>query len=139
VFVHKEFFLSLVLGTSLAWTAAAQDAKTVLNNAAKAMGVDDVASVQYSGSGVTYAFGQAFSPISPWPKFNLKSFTRVDDYNAGASRQTVVRKQAENPSRGGGLQPVIGEQTLSQVIGLSSRGRTKWKSGYRPLAFSKLP
>ena len=112
MFVHKKSFLSVVLGT-MAWTVAAQDAKTILNNAAKAMGVEDVASVQYSGVGVTYAFGQAFSPNSPWPKFNLKSFTRVDDYNAGASRQTVVRTQAENPPRGGGLQPVIGEQTLS--------------------------
>jgi hypothetical protein len=137
VFVHKKSFLSVVLGTSVAWTAAAQDAKTILNNAAKAMGVDDVASVQYSGGGVMYAFGQAFSPNSPWPKFNLKSFTRVDDYNAGASRQTVVRTQAENPPRGGGLQPVIGEQTLSQVIGYKQPWADQMEIWISPVGFLK--
>jgi len=105
------------LGTGIPGIAAAQDAKTVLTNAAKAMGIVDVVSVQYSGSGFTYAFSQPFGPNAPWPKFNVKSFNRVDDYNAGASRQTIIRAQAENPPRGGGQQPVVGEQTLTQVIG----------------------
>jgi glyoxylase-like metal-dependent hydrolase (beta-lactamase superfamily II) len=56
----------------------------------------------------------------PWPKFNAKSFTKGINYELGASTQRLVRTQAENPPRGGGMQPVIGDQTQTQVIDNSS-------------------
>ena len=53
--------------TSVALTARAQDAKTVLSNASKAMGADSLKTIQYSGAGTEYALGQAFNPSSAWP------------------------------------------------------------------------
>ena len=105
--------LLALLGTT---NPSAQDAKTVLANASKAMGADGLRSVQYTGAGYDFAFGQAYSPTSPWPKFNVKSYTRSIDFERPASQATRVRTQFENPPRGGGQQPLAGEQTQNQTI-----------------------
>jgi len=103
--------LSAFLGS-----AAAQDAKTVIADASKAMGVDALNTVEYSATGFDFALGQAYSPSSPWPKFIEKTYTRAIDFRTPASKVDRIRLQGENPPRGGGQQPVIGEQPQSQTI-----------------------
>ncbi|HEX6891302.1 MAG TPA: MBL fold metallo-hydrolase [Chryseolinea sp.] len=98
----------------------AQDAQTLINNAVKSLGATDLKTLEYSGSGYSFSFGQNPNPDTPWPKFNAKSFTKGINYESGASAQKLVRTQAENPPRGGGMQPLIGEQTQNQVIDSSS-------------------
>jgi hypothetical protein len=93
-----------------------QDAKTVLEGVAKAMGATDLKTIQYSGSGSTYAVGQNPNPTAPWPRFNAKSFTRSVNYDTVSQRDEIVRTQAEQPPRGGGGQPVIGEQRQVQLV-----------------------
>jgi glyoxylase-like metal-dependent hydrolase (beta-lactamase superfamily II) len=111
----------LALGTSLSVLVAAQDVKGLLRDTARAMGAENLTSVEYSGSGFFYWFGQAASPRSPWPKFYAKSYHRIIDLSAGVSAQTVVRTQYENPPHGGGNQPVIGEETLTQIVSTHDR------------------
>jgi hypothetical protein len=53
----------------LGWSASAQDAKAVIGNASRAMGVETLKTVQYSATGMDFALGQAPNPASPWPKF----------------------------------------------------------------------
>ena len=96
----------LVLLSPLA--AAAQDAS--LDNVAKAMGAAGVKSIQYSGSGTNFQLGQNFSPDTPWPRFVVKSYTRAVNYDGASIRDELVRTQGETPPRGGGGQPVAGEQ-----------------------------
>ncbi len=88
--------------------ATAQDAS--LDNVAKAMGAAGVKSIQYSGSGVNFQIGQNYSPDVPWPRFLVKSYTRAANYDTPALRDELVRLQGEDPPRGGGGQPVSGEQ-----------------------------
>jgi glyoxylase-like metal-dependent hydrolase (beta-lactamase superfamily II) len=104
------------LAVVLVWTASAQDAKAVIGNASKAMGVDTLKTVQYSATGLDFALGQAPNPSSPWPKFINKSYTRAINFETPASRVDRVRMQGENPPRGGGQQPVVGEQPQNQTI-----------------------
>jgi glyoxylase-like metal-dependent hydrolase (beta-lactamase superfamily II) len=92
----------------------AQDAKAVLDGAAKTMG--DVKSLQYTGSGANFAFGQNVSPTAPWPRFNVKSFTRTVDYDTPAMRDDIVRTQADPTERGGGGLPLTGEQHQIQTV-----------------------
>src|SRR5215472_9522398 len=92
----------------------AQDAKAVLDGAAKTMG--DVKSLQYAGSGANFAFGQNVSPTAPWPRFNIKSFTRTVDYDTPAMRDDLVRTQADPKERGGGGLPLTGEQHQIQTV-----------------------
>ena len=81
---------------------------------AAAMGATTLKSIQYSGSGVNFAVGQSFAPGLPWPRFNVKSYTRAIDYETSSLRDELVRTQAEAPPRGGGMQPVRGEQQDSR-------------------------
>jgi len=72
----RKFASLLALVFVVPLCLAAQDAKTVLQAASKAMG--DVRSIQYSGTGHLYALGQAYSPTSAWPQNNSCNDTRSD-------------------------------------------------------------
>src|SRR6266566_5481549 len=57
--------LLATVATAVAWAVPAalgQDAKTILSNASKAMGADNLKTVQYSGTATEFAFGQAATP-----------------------------------------------------------------------------
>jgi glyoxylase-like metal-dependent hydrolase (beta-lactamase superfamily II) len=105
-----------VLLAWLASPAAAQDARTVISTASKAIGADTLKTIEYSATGFDFVLGQAYSPSSPWPRFINKSYTRAIDFQVPASRVERVRLQGENPPRGGGQQPVRGEQPQNQTI-----------------------
>ncbi|OLE78303.1 MAG: hypothetical protein AUF76_19570 [Acidobacteria bacterium 13_1_20CM_2_65_9] len=118
--MFKKCLTGLALAALLVWTASAQDAKTVIGNASKAMGVDALKTVQYSATGMDFALGQAPNPSSPWPKFINKSYTRSINFETPASRVERVRVQGENPPHGGGQQPLVGEQPQTQTIIVSA-------------------
>jgi len=109
-------YLLATLLSAFVGVSAAQDAKTVLGDASKALGADTLNTVEFSATGFDYVLGQAYNPSSPWPKFVNKTYTRVIDFRAPASKVDRIRLQGENPPRGGGQQPVIGEQPQSQTI-----------------------
>lgn len=110
-------FLIVLAGLSL--SASAQDAKSVLQSAAKAMG--DVNSIQYSGTGHLGYLGQAYSPGSPWALNNITTYTRIVDYPSRSSREqlTVVEP---TPIRKGGGGPFAGEQKQVNLVS----GRYAW-------------
>jgi len=111
---------ALVLTALLFSTAAAQDAGSVIASASKAIGVDSLKTVEYSATGSDFALGQAANASLPWPKFINKKYTRVVDFEKQASKVDRVRTQGENPPRGGGQQPVVGDQPVSQTIIVSN-------------------
>jgi glyoxylase-like metal-dependent hydrolase (beta-lactamase superfamily II) len=109
----KLIFVLIIVGL-IPQLGHAQDTKAVLEGVAKAMG--DVTSLQYMGSGSTFAVGQNPAPGTPWPRFNAKSYTRTIAYDTTSMRDEIVRTQAEPAPRGGGGQPVLGEQRQSQMV-----------------------
>jgi glyoxylase-like metal-dependent hydrolase (beta-lactamase superfamily II) len=133
----RNYFAAVILGALLSAAAVAQDAKTVIDSAAKTMGVLNLGSVRYTGSGLNFALGQAPNPSSPWPKFNVKTYERVIDFDAGATSQTMVRTQGENPPHGGGLQPIVGEQTQTQINGFAQPWASKFEAWVTPVGFLK--
>ncbi len=112
----KHCFAGFALAVITGWTLSAQDAKAVVESASKAAGVATLKTVQYSATGLDYALGQAPNPRSPWPKFINKSYTRAIDFETPASRVERIRMQGEHPPRGGGQQPIVGEQPQTQTI-----------------------
>jgi hypothetical protein len=110
----KKLILVLVVCVLTPRLGNGQDAKAVLDGVAKSMG--DVKSLQYAGSGANYSFGQDVSPGTPWPRFNLKSYTRTVDYDTPAMRDEFVRTQADPGARGGGGIPLVGEQRQLQAV-----------------------
>src|SRR5262250_1951368 len=118
----KRCIAALAAVMLLSWTAFAQDAKTVIDNASKAMGT--LKSVEYSGSGFDFAIGQNVNPTQPWPKFIDKTYKRTMNFETPAYRMERIRMQGENPPKGGGQQPVIGEQTQNQTTVVTAN--TPW-------------
>ena len=108
-------FVFLVVGLMF-HSGQAQEAKTVLEGVAKTLGATDLKSLQYTGSGSTFAPGQSAAPGMPWPRFNAKSFTRTINYDTVSMQDAILRTQAENPPRGGGGQPVPGEQRQNLMV-----------------------
>ena len=107
---------ALALAALLSSTPLAQDAGSAVANASKAIGVDTLKTVEFSATGYDFALGQAPNGTSPWPKFVNKKYTRAIDFEKPASKVDRVRAQGENPPRGGGQQPVVGDQPVSQTI-----------------------
>lgn len=133
----RNYIAGVAVAALLSTPVFAQDAKAVIDSAAKTMGVSNLGSVRYSGSGLSYALGQAPNPGAPWPKFNLKTYERIVDFDAGASSQTMVRTQGENPPRGGGPQPLIGEQVQTQVVGFKEPWISQFEIWLTPVGFLK--
>jgi glyoxylase-like metal-dependent hydrolase (beta-lactamase superfamily II) len=118
----KRFLGLTACVAALSCMAMAQDAKTVIDNATKAMG--SLKTVEYSGSGFDFAIGQNVNPTSAWPKFIDKTYKRTMNFETPAYRMERIRMQGENPPRGGGQQPVVGEQTQNQTTVVSAN--TPW-------------
>ena len=97
-------------------SAAAQDARAVLQAAADTMGVTDMTSIQYSGTGWIGAVGQSYAPDQDWPRFELASYTRTIDFSTYSSKEEMVIRQGNYSARGGGVTPIRGEQRLSRLV-----------------------
>jgi glyoxylase-like metal-dependent hydrolase (beta-lactamase superfamily II) len=107
--------LALMVGT-----AAAQDARTVLQAASTAMGAGNLKTVQISGTGWNAAMGQSFSPAEDWPRFEVTRYTRTIDYDARSSIEQITRRQGTYPPQGGGGTPLQGEQQQHFIVSGSS-------------------
>ena len=102
------FVILAMMAALLTWNAPAalaQDAKTVLGNASKAMGADNLKSIQYSGTATEFSFGQAVNPSAAWPAFVEKSYARTISYETPAWRVEKVLADIPPDRKGGGLPP----------------------------------
>jgi glyoxylase-like metal-dependent hydrolase (beta-lactamase superfamily II) len=114
--MRSRSILAVLVVAVFASVAAAQDARTTIAAASKAMGADTLNTIEFSATGFDFAVGQAYSGASPWPKFVDKTYTRQVDFRVPSSKVDRIRMQGENPPRGGGQQPVRGEQPQNQTI-----------------------
>src|SRR5262245_65609498 len=99
----KNWIVVLLFVSILSVPVQAQDAKAVIAAASKAMGADNVKSIQYSGPGSEFSFGQAFNPASAWPEFKNKSYTRTLDFETPALRIDRVPEPIDQIRKGCGL------------------------------------
>ncbi|HMI97035.1 MAG TPA: MBL fold metallo-hydrolase [Micropepsaceae bacterium] len=105
--------------------AACTEQKTGIEAAADAMGATTLNSIEYSGSGSLFGFGQAFVPGERWPRFEQRSYVASINYQTPAMRLNSVRSQGEHPPRGGAAQPVAADQRAIQVVS----GKSAWTEG----------
>ena len=106
----KKLALGAICLAFLCGSAMAQDAKTVIANAQKALG--DVKSITYSGSAKDVAFQQCGSNAADMncrgthdPMRPINNYIRVIDLTTPASRATGA---TNNPAGGGATQPMPG-------------------------------
>jgi glyoxylase-like metal-dependent hydrolase (beta-lactamase superfamily II) len=106
--MQRKMLITLTLTCAICALAAAQDAKSVLEATLKNMG--EVKSIRYSGSGATFTLGQSVSPTAPWPRVEVKSFTRTVDYDRLATRHEGVGPQGPTP-----IQFLAGDKAWGQA------------------------
>jgi len=153
--MKKTFAIVLALAAILSLTrlgaealaqAAAQDAKASIDAAAGALGAADLRTLEFSGWGYDYVFGQAYNGNAPWPRFNLPAFTMTIDFMTPAVRDDKRRAQLENPPLGGGFQPLFGEMRQIwvasgahawDVVG-GNPGPPRFRDDRRPVAEGRL-
>src|SRR5262245_27776126 len=98
----KKFTMALGLVALFTVTASAQDAKTVIANATKAMGYTNLNTIEYSGP-VAHegaGLGQWMSPSRGWHANTVQNFTRFIDYSAGTSQRTGTQSRPGDPATG---------------------------------------
>jgi glyoxylase-like metal-dependent hydrolase (beta-lactamase superfamily II) len=116
--------LVIAVGLALLWSvqASAQNAKAALDAASAALGATDLRSIEFSGRGFDFMFGQGYDGGSPWPRFGVPRYSVAIDYATPAIRDDRTRIQVQNPPLGGGFQPIVGE--LRQIWVMS--GTRAW-------------
>jgi glyoxylase-like metal-dependent hydrolase (beta-lactamase superfamily II) len=114
---------ALIMPAMVVGAATAQDARGVLQAAAKAMGSDAVKSVQYTASkGWLGSPGQSYAPNGDWPRGDLTSYKMTIDYGSKSAKEEYVRVQGNNSKQGGGGIPIQGEQRVTNFVS----GNSAW-------------
>lgn len=108
-------FTTLTLGLTIMATVAgcAGQETGTLAAAATALNAADTRSIEFSGTGRWFQFGQAPNPTLPWPPFDVSSFTARIAYDTPAARVEMVRTQVVDPGR---ERPAPVEQRPVQLV-----------------------
>jgi glyoxylase-like metal-dependent hydrolase (beta-lactamase superfamily II) len=104
---------------ALAATAACSQPAGTMQAAADSLKASEVRSIEYSGTGRWFQFGQAPNATLPWPQFDVSNFTAVINYETPAARVQMTRKQTVDPAR---VRPAPVEQRPDQYVS----GTTAW-------------
>jgi len=82
--------------------ADAQDNRAALEAVEKALGATGLKSLEFQGGGTFFWVGQSYTAGTAWPQFNVRSLTRVVNYDTASLREEMVRTRALEPPKGGG-------------------------------------
>jgi glyoxylase-like metal-dependent hydrolase (beta-lactamase superfamily II) len=102
-----------------------QDASATVGVVAKAMGAENLKTIQLTASGSAAGIGQNVNPTSGWPTVRVKSLTRQIDLDALASNLQSVRVQNN------------ADAPFNQVISASSPWAQQYDLWITPYAFLK--
>ena len=89
--------IGISIGTA---TAQEVDARAAIQASIKAMGADQLKTVEFSGAGTTSLIGQQYSTDISWPTIEVANYTRAIDYDAKWSREDYVQRQGNFPTFG---------------------------------------
>ncbi len=119
-----RMYWTLVAGLAVVLSASSHaQQRTGLAAAADAMGAASLNSIEFTGSGNVFSFGQAFEPGERWPRFIQRTHSAAINYQTPAMRLVQVRSQGEHPPRGGGAQAVGADQRTVSVVS----GKFAWQ------------
>jgi glyoxylase-like metal-dependent hydrolase (beta-lactamase superfamily II) len=94
-------------------------AHSPLHTATHALGAENTHSIEFSGTGKWYQFGQAPNPSLAWPAFAVSRYTADINYDTPGARVRITRKQIVEPDR---QRPTPVEQKPDQYVS----GATAW-------------
>ena len=107
--------LCILANGALAW---GQEVTATLESASQAMGITNVTSLHYRGSGSSYNFGQAINVAAPWRHLILKNYAADIDFTLPAMREEMDRTLLDGTAPFGGflqVQFVSGSDAWNQT------------------------
>ena len=112
--MRKTILIGLISALALGEGVSAQQG--ALQTAATTLGVANIKTLQFAGSGRNFSVGQNYTPADPWPAVPVKNYTAIANFDTGAMRVELTREMGPVMPRGGGA-PFFGEQRAIQVVG----------------------
>jgi glyoxylase-like metal-dependent hydrolase (beta-lactamase superfamily II) len=96
----------------------AQDARSILQAVGKNIGVDNLTTLQISGTtGFSSGAGASYSSADDWPRMEITSYSKQIDFNAHFSREQITRQWGPYAKVGGGQGvPDQGQQKFDFVL-----------------------
>jgi glyoxylase-like metal-dependent hydrolase (beta-lactamase superfamily II) len=95
-------------------TASAQDAKAVVSNASKAMGLESLTSIHFYGTAQNGNLGQNNNANQPWPMAAMNDYVRAIDFSKATSRATWASYAV--PVTGGRATLAVGTPQTQQLV-----------------------
>lgn len=108
--------ISFALMCALALAAGVAAQQGALQTAAATLGVANIKTLQFTGSGRNFSVGQNYTPTEAWPPVTVKNYVASINYDTGSMRVELVREMGPVMPRGGGG-PFFGEQRQVAVVG----------------------
>lgn len=110
--MRRKMFPALGLMAALVVSAFPAQAAS-LQEAADLLGAAKTTSIEFSGSGHWYQFGQAPSAVLPWPQFDISSYKAEINYATASAGVHIARLQADDPKR---RRPAPTTQWVNQYV-----------------------
>src|SRR6185503_11298480 len=98
--MRKAILIGLISALALGVGGAAQQG--ALQTAAGTLGVANLKTLQFTGSGRNFSVGQNYTSTEPWPPVPVKNYTAVVNFDTGAMRVELLREMGPVMPRGGG-------------------------------------
>ena len=103
----------LALACAIGAVSACSRPAGTLDAATESLGAATLQSIEYSGTGRWFQFGQAPGPTLPWPQFDVSSFSATVNYQTPGARVQMTRRQTIEPGR---TRPAPVEQRPVQLV-----------------------
>jgi hypothetical protein len=110
-----RFSLLVALFVLSAGSAFAQevDARAALLASLKAMGGENLKTIEIAAAGSSSLIGQQYSVEGNWPQFEVANYTRAIDFDAKWSREDYTRRQGNFPTFG---RVPMAEQRITAIV-----------------------
>ena len=102
--------IGLVAGPALAQEV---DARAALLASLKAMGGENLKTIEIAAAGSSSLIGQQYSIEGNWPQFEVANYTRAIDFDAKWSREDYTRRQGNFPTFG---RVPMAEQRVTAIV-----------------------
>ena len=111
---RRLVMLLAVLGLSASVASAQEvDARAALQAALKAMGGENLKTIEIAAAGSSSLIGQQYALDINWPQFEVANYTRAIDFDAKWSREDYTRRQGTFPAFG---RVPMAEQRVTSIV-----------------------
>ena len=112
--VRRLSLLVALFGLSVAPAFAQEvDARAALLASLKAMGGENLKTIEIAAAGSSSLIGQQYSIEGNWPQFEVANYTRAIDFDAKWSREDYTRRQGNFPTFG---RVPMAEQRITAIV-----------------------